>query len=158
MYEIINFPKNEPNNLKDFCPMYYKNSRGRNVSNLLVHFLENWWFHKSILTQSDLYHHHSTLGTTDQVVHWNLFDLSLSSHNKVDSLWRKVWNLEGPVSIEDNWRKMVLLLSWSKVRVAHCIYRRRRFCFFLAASICMTCNLILQPISTKWRIIINWRD
>ena len=26
IYEIINFPKNDPKNLKDFCPMYYKNS------------------------------------------------------------------------------------------------------------------------------------
>ena len=26
IYETINFPKNEPKNLKDFCPMYYKNS------------------------------------------------------------------------------------------------------------------------------------
>ena len=40
IYEIINFPKNEPKNLKDFCPMYYKNSQGRNPSNFLVHFLE----------------------------------------------------------------------------------------------------------------------
>jgi hypothetical protein len=38
IYEIINFPK--PKNLKDFCPMYYKNSQGRNPSNFLVHFLE----------------------------------------------------------------------------------------------------------------------
>ena len=50
IYEIINFPKNEPINLKDFCPIYYKNSQGRNPSNLWVHFLENWWFHKFILT------------------------------------------------------------------------------------------------------------
>ena len=40
IYEIINFPKNEPKNLKDFCPMYYKNSQGRNPSNFSVHFLE----------------------------------------------------------------------------------------------------------------------
>ena len=30
IYEIINFPKNDPKHLKDFCPMYYKNSQGRN--------------------------------------------------------------------------------------------------------------------------------
>ena len=40
IYEIINFPKNDPKNLKDFCPMYYKNSQGRNPSNFLGHFLE----------------------------------------------------------------------------------------------------------------------
>ena len=34
--EIINSPKNDPKNLKDFCPMYYKNSQGRNPSNFLV--------------------------------------------------------------------------------------------------------------------------
>ena len=33
IYEIINFPKNDPKHLKDFCPMYYKNSQGRNPSN-----------------------------------------------------------------------------------------------------------------------------
>ena len=33
VYEIINFPKNELKNLKDFCLMYYKNSQGRNPSN-----------------------------------------------------------------------------------------------------------------------------
>ena len=32
------FPKNEPKNLKDFCPMYYKNSQGRNPSNFRVIF------------------------------------------------------------------------------------------------------------------------
>ena len=32
IYEIINFPKNDQKNLKDFCPMYYKNSQGRNPS------------------------------------------------------------------------------------------------------------------------------
>ena len=37
IYEIINFPKNEPKDLKDFCPMY---SQGRNPSKFLVHFLE----------------------------------------------------------------------------------------------------------------------
>jgi hypothetical protein len=26
IYEIINFPKNDPKNLKDFCPVYCKNS------------------------------------------------------------------------------------------------------------------------------------
>ena len=26
IYEIINFPKNDLKNLKDFCPLYYKNS------------------------------------------------------------------------------------------------------------------------------------
>ena len=36
--EIINFPKNDPKNLKDFCPMYYKNSPGRNLSNFWVIF------------------------------------------------------------------------------------------------------------------------
>ena len=30
IYEIINFPKNEPKNVKDFGPIYYKNSQGRN--------------------------------------------------------------------------------------------------------------------------------
>ena len=34
------FPKNDPKNLKDFCPMYCKNSQGRNPSNFLGHFLE----------------------------------------------------------------------------------------------------------------------
>ena len=38
--EIINFPKNNPKNLKDFCPMYFKNSQGGNPSNFLGHFLE----------------------------------------------------------------------------------------------------------------------
>ena len=33
--EIINFPKNDPKNLKDFCPMYCKNSQARNPSNFL---------------------------------------------------------------------------------------------------------------------------
>ena len=28
IYEIINFPNNDPKYLKDFCPMYYKNSQG----------------------------------------------------------------------------------------------------------------------------------
>ena len=32
IYEIINFPKNDPKNLKDFCPMYYKKSQGRNLT------------------------------------------------------------------------------------------------------------------------------
>ena len=41
IYEIINFPKKDPKNLKDFCPMYYKNSQGRNPSNFLGNFLEN---------------------------------------------------------------------------------------------------------------------
>ena len=27
IYEIINFPRNDPKNLKDFCPMYCKNSQ-----------------------------------------------------------------------------------------------------------------------------------
>ena len=40
IYEIINFPKNKPKNLKDFCPMYYKNSQGRNPSNFSGDFLE----------------------------------------------------------------------------------------------------------------------
>ena len=40
IYEIINFLKNEPKNLKDFCPTYYKNSQGKIPSNFLVHFLE----------------------------------------------------------------------------------------------------------------------
>ena len=35
IYEIINFPKNDPKNLKDFCPMYCKNSQGRNPLNFL---------------------------------------------------------------------------------------------------------------------------
>ena len=30
IYEIINFSKNDPKNLKDFCLMYHKNSQGRN--------------------------------------------------------------------------------------------------------------------------------
>ena len=41
IYEIINFPKNDPKHLKDFCPMYYKNSQGRNPSNFLVHLVQN---------------------------------------------------------------------------------------------------------------------
>ena len=40
IYEIINFPKNDPKDLKDFCPMYCENSQGRNPSNCLGHFLE----------------------------------------------------------------------------------------------------------------------
>ena len=40
IYEIINFPKNDPKNLKDFCPMYCKNSHGRNPLNFSGHF----WF------------------------------------------------------------------------------------------------------------------
>jgi hypothetical protein len=38
IYEIINFPNIDPKNMKDFCPMYYKNSQYRNFSG---HFLEN---------------------------------------------------------------------------------------------------------------------
>ena len=38
IYEIINFPKNDPKHLKDFCPMYYKNSQGRNPSKRFVIF------------------------------------------------------------------------------------------------------------------------
>ena len=48
IYETINFAKNNPKNLKDFCPMYYKNSQGRNSSIFLCHFSENWWFHTFI--------------------------------------------------------------------------------------------------------------
>ena len=40
IYEIISFPKNDPKNLKDMCPMYCKNSQGRNPSNFSGHFLE----------------------------------------------------------------------------------------------------------------------
>ena len=40
IYKIINFPKNDPKNLKDICPMYCKNSHGRNPSNFSGHFLE----------------------------------------------------------------------------------------------------------------------
>ena len=40
IYEIINFPKNDLKNLKDSCPMYRKNSQGRNPSNFSGHFLE----------------------------------------------------------------------------------------------------------------------
>ena len=35
IYEIINFPKNDSKSLKDFCPMYDKNSQGRNPSKFL---------------------------------------------------------------------------------------------------------------------------
>ena len=51
IYEIINFPKIDPKNLKDFCPMYYKNSHGRNPSNFWGQFLEiddfinSFWFY-----------------------------------------------------------------------------------------------------------------
>ena len=40
IYEIINFPKHDPKNLKDFCPMYCENSQGRYPSNFSGHFLE----------------------------------------------------------------------------------------------------------------------
>ena len=40
IHEIINFPKNDPKNLKDFCPMYCKNSQGRNPSKFSIHVLE----------------------------------------------------------------------------------------------------------------------
>ena len=40
IYEITNFSKNDPKNLKDFCPMYCKNCQGRNPSNFWGHFLE----------------------------------------------------------------------------------------------------------------------
>ena len=42
---------NDPKNLKDFCPMYYKNSHGRNPSNFWGQFLEiddfinSFWFY-----------------------------------------------------------------------------------------------------------------
>ena len=32
------FQKNDPKILKDFCPMYYKNSQGRNPSNFCINF------------------------------------------------------------------------------------------------------------------------
>ena len=41
IYEIINFPKIAQNNSKDFCPMYYKNSQGKDPSNFSGQFLEN---------------------------------------------------------------------------------------------------------------------
>ena len=45
IYEIINFPKNDPRNSKDFCPRYYKNSQGRNPSNVLEigDFINSFW-------------------------------------------------------------------------------------------------------------------
>ena len=41
IYEVTNFPKNDLKDLKDFCPMHYKNSQGRNPSDFWGHFLEN---------------------------------------------------------------------------------------------------------------------
>ena len=41
--QILKFsfePKMTKKNVKDFCPMYCKNSQGRNPSNVLGHFLE----------------------------------------------------------------------------------------------------------------------
>ena len=81
IYEIINFPKYQRKNIIDFCPgrfyrlgkcdLFWLFSRwlysgecitylvwitfqGRNLSNLLGSILENWWFHKYILTSTDL--------------------------------------------------------------------------------------------------------
>ena len=78
IYEIIDFPKYHLKNLIDFCPeslymlcthlsrvalriiktnhMYlvYKTFQGRNLSNFFGGILENRWFHKYILTLSDL--------------------------------------------------------------------------------------------------------
>ena len=39
-YEIINLLKNDPKHLKDFCPIYCKNSQGRNPSTFLSLFLD----------------------------------------------------------------------------------------------------------------------
>ena len=54
IYEINNFPKNYQKNLNDFCPMYCKNSQGRNPSNFSGQFLENFRGHKFILKLTDL--------------------------------------------------------------------------------------------------------
>ena len=81
IYEIINFPKYHRKNLIDFCPgrfyrlgtcdLFWLFSRrlysgecitylvwitfqGRNLSNFFGSILENWWFHKYIMTSSDL--------------------------------------------------------------------------------------------------------
>ena len=40
VYKLINFPNNDPKNLKDFCPMYCKSSQGRNTSNFLGRFFK----------------------------------------------------------------------------------------------------------------------
>ena len=83
IYEIINFPKYHRKNLIDLCPgRFYRPDtynlfwlfprrlylgeciaylvwityQGRNLSNFFGGILENWWFHKYILTSSDLYH------------------------------------------------------------------------------------------------------
>ena len=80
--EIINFQKYNQNNLIDFCPgrfyrlgacnlfwllsrrlysvecktyLVWTNFQGRNLSNFFGGILENQWFHKYILTSSDLY-------------------------------------------------------------------------------------------------------
>ena len=47
IYEAINFPKNDPKNLKDFCSMHYKNSQQRNTSNFWVIFCKLMisWIH-----------------------------------------------------------------------------------------------------------------
>ena len=81
IYEIIDFPKYHRKNLIDFCPgRFYRlgtcdlfwlfsrrlysgecitylvwiNFQGRNLSNFFGGILENQWFHKYILTSSDL--------------------------------------------------------------------------------------------------------
>ena len=79
IYEIINFPKYHWKNLIDFCPgrfyrlgtylcwllctfinitekkyLVYKIFQGRNLSNFFSGILKNRWFHKYILTSSDL--------------------------------------------------------------------------------------------------------
>ena len=80
IYEIIDFPKYHRKNMKDFCPgrfyrlgirfwlfssqlysgecityLVWMNFQCRNLSNFFGGILENWWFHKYILTSSDLY-------------------------------------------------------------------------------------------------------
>ena len=54
IYEIINFPKYDPKNLKDFYPMYYRNSQGRNPSNFSGHFWFKWKMKNFLLRFTDL--------------------------------------------------------------------------------------------------------
>ena len=110
-YEIINFPKYHRKNLIDFCPeslfrlgmlcphlsrvalriiktnhMYlaYKTFQGRNLSNFFGGNLENQWFHKYILTLSDLYVLYSEQDRNNQIQTrtflQNKLHLNYSSH------------------------------------------------------------------------------
>ena len=50
-FKVFIWPKKDPKNLKDFCPMYCKNSQGRNPSNFLGHFWFKWKFRWSTKLQ-----------------------------------------------------------------------------------------------------------